>query len=164
MSGERAPSYIQAACFGLLEGAAVEAGATVSEAGVRDPAMYKANGQDSPASMYQKGLIHGDQGSNPWAHLRYASNTKWGCTNGPPPDAPDVNWVAKCAQGFERKLPDCHGCQNNFVSAAQPSPGCECPTAPTELDQLFHALVGAGLARIVAVHHRFFYLYFGSCP
>jgi hypothetical protein len=74
------------------------------------------------------------------------------------PDA-HTNWSpcavdTECALGFERKIPDCDGCDDHFCpqgpdqatynsfqhpSTPQPNPNCTCPQ-PTELAELFNGI------------------------
>ena len=73
--------------------------------------------------------------------------------------APHSNWSpcavdAECALGFERKMPDCDGCDDHFCPQSrqqahsgnfqhpgdpQPNPNCTCPQ-PTELAELFNGI------------------------
>jgi hypothetical protein len=82
----------------------------------QDALMFKAR----PDDLLGKGEQHGD-----WS----------GCDS----DAP-----AHCALGFERKMPSCSDCENDFTTAASPklldSPSqCGCPN-PVRLAELFNAV------------------------
>ena len=53
--------------------------------------------------------------------------------------------------GFERRMPECAGCQNDFVSWPQAKDSCECPEAPADLDRLFCELNTGDRRRTAAV-------------
>ena len=76
----------------------------------------------------------------------WQSNTDWHAGTVPPltgparrPGSPShpATYISEASMGFEKRMPECTGCQNEFVAWPQAKDSCECPEAPADLDRLF---------------------------